>query len=69
MKIAMLRSIGKQYGGSMESVLKRRRKKGYGGKYLRKREEARSEKREGVMDAESDSFRVLFDKIASVYFI
>ena len=36
----------------MESVLKRRRKKGYGGKYLRKREEARSEKREGVMDAE-----------------
>ena len=53
----------------MESVLKRRRKKGYGGKYLRKREEARSEKREGVMDAESDSFRVLFDKIASVYFI
>jgi len=27
MKIAMLRSIGKQYGGSMESVLKRRRKR------------------------------------------
>jgi len=27
MKIAMLRSIGKQYGGSMELVLKRRRKR------------------------------------------
>jgi len=27
MKIAMLRSIGKQYGGSMESVLKTRKKR------------------------------------------
>jgi len=32
----MLRSIGKQSGESMESVLKKKRK-GYGGKDLRKR--------------------------------
>ena len=49
----MLRSIGKQSGGSVESVLEKKRK-GYGGKNLQIRKVLRLEwKSEGVMDNES----------------
>jgi len=49
----MLRSIGKQSGGSVESVLKKKRK-GYGGKNLQIRKVLSLElKSEGVMDNES----------------
>ena len=48
----MLRSIGKQSGESVESVLKK--KEGYGVKDLQKRKVLSSEwKSEGVMDDES----------------